>query len=229
MLQRDTNFPKFRLHSNPKINRILSRLARATNYGRDGAAVSSLILAPFRRVCDANFAIIDTVLETEGASVFLDASKIPTDLRYLEASGLFDLTLIRLSRDGRGRFHSLVSDVPPRSNEEAAMNVKRWNDRIARLLSEWKRPVIRVQYEEFCNSPLNELRRIAIEADLDPDGMSLEFSGSCSHGIGNGGVAKTRPTRIINKELWKTELSTEQLEIFDRIAGESNRAQGYTD
>ena len=226
---RGVNYPRFKMSANPRLNHIAFRLAQVTEYGRDRGILTRWMSLPFRRVCKANAALMDFVLETEGARVFLDASKNPSDLRHMRASGLFDITVIHLSRDGRGRFLSLLNRQPWLTVEEAAASIVDMHDRSKALLDEWEGPVVHVKYEDLAGSPLDEIRRIASEAGLDPSGMSLDFLGSCSHCIGNENVVHAKSTQIHNKELWRTSLNGELLQVFERIAGESNRSFGYTD
>jgi len=190
---------------------------------------SKWMSAPFHSVCRANAALIDCVLAASGAEMFVDASKSASHFEYLKASGLFDLTPIHLSRDGRGQFHSMLVGRPWMPEEEAARAFVLWHDRIKAVLGRWEGRVIRVRYEDICERPLEEMRRVAKEAGLDPDGISLRFREHTTHAIGNRGVVRDQSEEIVNLELWKTALKTKQLEIFERIAGEANRSLGYTE
>ena len=89
-------------------------------------------------------------------------------------------------------------------------------------------PYIRVKYEDICERPLEETRRIVSEAGLDPAGVSVDFMRSANHAIGNGRDVRSDSSEIAIREDWKTSLGEEQLEIFERIAGEANRSLGYT-
>jgi hypothetical protein len=226
---RGVNYTRFKLSRNPRLNRLAFRLARATDYGQRSGMTTRWMSSPYRRVCEANAALMDVVMEAEGARVFLDASKHASDVRHMKASGLFDVTIIHLSRDGRGRFYSLLNRQPHLTVEQAAESVVIINNRSRALLDEWQEPVIRVRYEELCRRPLDELRRIAGEVGLDPDGMSLDFRRSCTHCIGNESVVFADSSEIVDRELWRANLTSEALDIFERIAGESNRSLGYTD
>lgn len=226
---RGVDYTRFHLSENPRLNRIAFRLHRANESGRSDSFVSRWVSTQYRGVCEANAALIDFALERANAGVFLDASKNPSDLRHLRQSGLFDIRVIHLCRDGRGRYHSLLDRDPRRSTEKAARNVRDVFCRIKELLDEWEDPVVTVRYENLCRQPLGEIRRIAGEAGLDPDGVSLDYLTSTEHLMGNARVVASTTSRIVNREPWRTGLSGEELEAFERIAGESNRAFGYTD
>ncbi|HLE55608.1 MAG TPA: sulfotransferase [Rhodothermia bacterium] len=226
---RGVSYTRFKMSNNPRLNHIAFRLAQVTDFGQGRDMMTRWVSSPYRRVCAANVALMDFVMEAEGARVFLDASKNPSDVRHMKASGLFDVTVIDLSRDGRGRFYSLLNRHPWLTIEEAAQSVRQLHERQKEFLAEWEGPVIHVRYEELCRRPLDELRRIAVEAELDPNGMSLDFPRSCEHCIGNENVVHAKSKEIRNQELWRTNLAAEMLAVFERIAGESNRSFGYTD
>lgn len=226
---RGVNYPKFKLSRHQHVNRIAFRLARATELGYRQWFLTRWMSFLYRRVCDANAAVVDFVLQNQGANVLVDSSKVPGDLKHLKDSGLFDVRVIHLSRDGRGRFYSLLDRDPSLSTEDAARDVRDAHRRIQTLLDEWEDPVTHVKYEDLCRRPLDEIRRIAVEAGLDPEGMSLDYLATTKHLLGNARIVQSESDQIVNQELWRTSLSPEALETFERIAGESNRTFGYID
>ena len=171
--------------------------------------------------------MIDFVLDAESTSAFLDSSKSTIELEFLQASGLFDVTPIHLSRDGRGQFHSAIRHHPDLTLEVLAERFRKWVERIETTLGAWNGPYVRLKYEELCDHPVRELRRVAEEVGLDPDGMSLDFRNGSTHIIGNKGVVQSSSNKIVNEELWKTELTPDQQAIFEEIAGDANRSLGY--
>ena len=56
----------------------------------------------FRRIIRKNRNLIDVICRLQGGNVFLDASKDPLRAKYFRESGLWNLKLIHLTRDGRG-------------------------------------------------------------------------------------------------------------------------------
>jgi hypothetical protein len=226
---RGVDYPSFVYGNNERVNRRLRRLSNRVDYGRKPGLVSQVLSSPARALIRANKAVIDRVLETENASVFVDGSKSTIDLNHMSATSDFDLTLIHLTRDGRGQFHSMLRVRPHRSESEIAEIFCHWHERISRLVDRFDGTVIRVKYEDLCERPLEELRRIAVEAGLNPNGMSLDFRSGASHAIGNERLMKSTSIDIVNDESWRSELSEEQLTTFERIAGDANRSFGYLD
>lgn len=206
---------------------IMRKVAHGYYMRHDLTFPRNVLIRPFHALCRANAALVDFVLDSESAPVFLDSSKSTLELEFLSASGLFDITPIHLSRDGRGQFHSAIRHHPDLTPEVLANRFRMWRDRIETTLNAWSGPYVRLKYEDLCDHPVRELRRVAEEVGLDPDGMSLDFRNGSKHIIGNKGVVQSSSSRIVNEELWKTELTPDQLAIFEEIAGDSNRWFGY--
>ena len=227
--QKNANYTEFQYHRNKPIKRRLGRLAERFDFGRRPGLASRILSAPYRNVLQANAALIDHLLQEEGKSVFLDSSKSTVDFRLMEKSGLFDMVPIWLSRDGRGQYHSLMRRRPHFTEEEVAQSFVGWFERITKQLDQWEGPIVRIRYEDLCASPESELRRIAAECGLDPDGVSTDFRTGATHAIGNGAVVRDRTGEVKLQERWRTELTDDQLETFEKVAGDANRALGYTD
>jgi len=227
--QKKANYPEFELFQNRKLSRFFWKVMRRTDYGRKLGPLGPLISAPARNVARANAAVIEYVVERSGAALFLDGSKSVADAGFMNNSGLFDFTPIHLSRDGRGHFLTKINYHRSTDPAEIVRNYKENVERIQEFLESSNRPFIRVKYEELCDKPEEELRRITAELGLDPAKASLAFRSVEQHGIGNTKFCASTDEQIINQELWKTDLSEEHLALFDRIAGDANRSLGYTD
>ena len=63
--------------------------------------------------------------------------------------------------------------------------------------------------------------------DLDPDKVRLDFRAVTQHVIGNG-MRMDSSSEISLDERWKSNLSRDDLRVFDATAGDLNRRYGYT-
>ena len=177
------------------------------------------------RILDRNRALIDVVLELQGASRFLDSSKDPVRLNYLSRSGYWDIKTIHIVRDGRGTSNSYLRQVG--TMEAAARQWRREFEECERQLSRlpaasWTR----VHYEDLCRDVEGVLDRLFGFLGLDGSAATRDFRSAEHHILGN--YMRLRSTREITlDEKWRGTLTPEQLRAFDRIGGDLNRRYGY--
>jgi hypothetical protein len=196
----------------------------------------------------SNALLLDVLHELTGARVIVDSSKLPLRLKYLLPVTGIETKVIRLVRDGRavaltytdeGKFAD-ASDpalrhggngarhAPPQRNvAQGAREWKRSNESadclVARLPREqW----IQVRYEDLCAQPEATLRQLSEFLGLAPEQVTLNFRAKPQHVIGNG-MRLDRTEAIQLDERWREHLSAEELETFNRVAGDLNRRYGY--
>lgn len=195
-----------------------------------------------------NLAFIQSVSEVTGKRIIVDSSKIGIRLKYLLRIPEIDVRVIRVVRDGRGvaltyidpcRFADAMdpslkgggagksrdgqrlnmSDAAhewKRSNEEAEAIVKKLHP------EQW----IQMHYEDLCRYPEQTLAELFRFIGCDPGKMILDFRAVEHHVVGNGMRLDTT-SEIRLDERWKTELSKQQLGIFQSIAEKLNNRLGY--
>jgi Sulfotransferase family len=195
-----------------------------------------------------NLALIESLLEVTGARVIIDSSKSALRLKYLMQIPGLDLRVIRVLRDGRAVSLTYTDEwnfadssdpcmrnggtgtyrpSPRHSMAEAANDWKRSNESCdaltARLpASQW----IGIRYEDLCADPNGSLKRLATSIELDPDQVKLDFRVRPQHVIGNG-MRMDSSSEIRLDERWKDVLKSDDLQIFDEVAGDLNRRYGY--
>jgi hypothetical protein len=195
-----------------------------------------------------NLALIQSLLAVTGARVVIDSSKVALRLKYLLRIPSLDIRVIRVIRDGRAVALTYMDDWtfadstdpalrgggagvrrPPvrRSMTEAAREWKRSNEASDCLVSRLPRSQwTEVRYEELCADPPSTLRRLATFLGLDPDQIILDFRSRQQHVIGNG-MRMDATSEIRLDERWKSNLSAEDLRVFETVAGDLNRKYGY--
>lgn len=202
-----------------------------------------------RRIQARNAALVNTLLEVSGASVVVDSSKVGLRLKYLLRNPNLDVRVLRLIRDGRAV--SLTHTNPaefadaadPRLRSggtgavrldfrltmcEAARLWRRSNEEADHVTaglarSQW----LEVRYEQLCLSPTKTLQSIHDFLGIAPLTLGNDFrQRKRQHIVGNGMRFDTT-SEIQLDERWRTHLSKENLQVFDRVAGELNRQYGY--
>jgi hypothetical protein len=195
-----------------------------------------------------NSALVEAVSEVAGARMVIDSSKIALRLKYLLRIAALEIKVIRLIRDGRAvsltytdewRFADAADPAlrgggtgekrtPAQPNLALAAREWRRSNESADCLtarlprSQW----MEVRYEVLCSEPRATLERLGAFLGLEPDDLTLDFRGREHHVIGNG-MRFDRSSDICLDERWKSHLTAEDLQVFERLAGELNRRYGY--
>lgn len=199
------------------------------------------------RVQRANAVLAATVLELTGRRVIVDSSKVGIRLKYLLRNPAFDVTVVRLVRDGRavaltyvdpaayadarrpelrGGGHGGTRDGERLPMRLAAREWRRANEEaetLVRGLAEDR--YVQVRYEDLCANPDGTLARVFRLAGVGPPG-DLAPARDGSHVVGNGMRLDWDGTIALD-DRWRTALTAEDLAIFEREAGALNRRLGY--
>jgi hypothetical protein len=85
---------------------------------------------------------------------------------------------------------------------------------------------IEVRYEELCASPEKTMARLFAFLGVQPINNTLAFRNVEHHVVGNG-MRLDDVTEIRLDERWREELTADDLEQFDAVAGDLNRKLGY--
>jgi hypothetical protein len=179
-----------------------------------------------------NAAIVEVLSELAGAKVVIDSSKAGLQLKYLLRNPALDIKVIHLVRDGRAVALSLIGHglKRPTRQETMAATAREWRRSneaaeclVRRLPSnQW----LQIQYEELCRQPAAILRHACNFLGLETGNLNLDFRAHQQHILGNEMRLKTT-SEIRLDERWRSELSAEDLSVFEIEAGEMNRKFGY--
>lgn len=177
------------------------------------------------RIDAVNVAFIGAVLETTGARVFLDTTKLPTRLTHLLEVPELDVRVAWLTRDARGVAHSAKKRG---LSIEGAAEVWRHDQAATRRLLDTVPGDRRVhlRYEDLCTSPEAALRRFWTFCGLEP----IEVEGSVRprdrHVLGNS-MRVTDEIRVRLDEGWRAGLTADEQRRILVIAGPDQHALGY--
>lgn len=174
-----------------------------------------------------NEIILSCMHELSGAKILTDASKFSQRLYLLHRSGLFNIKVIHLVRDGRAVTHSYI-----RRYASFAGGLRLW---ITTALSSFylrqkfkRTDWLQVKYEEFVTKPEDTLKVICAFLGLNVEPGMLAYRTSPYFGVGGNPLVKEREDeQILLDERWKRELGFKHRLIFALTAGWLNRLYGY--
>jgi len=173
-----------------------------------------------------NREIIEAICAIRGTNVFLDGSKDPIRLKYMIESGIWNLKVVYLLRDGRGATNSYMRRYLTRM-EVAAREWRKTNEACETVIdklpsSSW----IKVRYEDLCRDQDAVLAAILALVGEKPLPLSEDFRKIDHHILGNS--MRLRPKgKVEVDEKWRSRLKPEDLAAFERVAGDVNRRHGY--
>lgn len=217
------------------IRRLLAPLARGPFL--EAARDIALGLNPawkthVRGVRARNAALADVLRELTTARLVVDSSKEALQLKYLLGVPDLRIKAIHLVRDGRAVAssmigHGLRAGTRARTVDLASRSWSRRNESAEDLLaslpaSQW----IRIRYEDLCASPEAVLRKVCEFLEMDGRHPVLDFRSRQQHVLGNDMRLKST-SEIRLDERWRTQLSSEDLDVFERSAGRMNSQYGY--
>lgn len=174
----------------------------------------------------ATWSLARSILDMTGMEVFVDTARDHQRPKYLIGNPMLDLRVIHLIRDPRGNVASIMNhtgvDVAKASEQWRHYNVEA--DRVKRYIppESWKM----VRYEDLCADPQGTLDELARFVGVPPAPIPHHLDGASQHIIGNsmrlGGVSEIRLD-----ERWRNTLSESDLEVIERVTGDTSRRFGF--
>jgi hypothetical protein len=193
---------------------------------------SPVLAATYRNIIQRNARLVELICELQGAGLFLDGSKDPQRLMYFQRSGHWDLRVLRLHRDGRAQSNSRRLKTRKPVNFQGA--VAEWRGTILQMdrvcQSFGADQIHTLQYEQLCGDPQKVMGDIWRFLDVEPveqDWSKVDLRKKEHHILGNSMRTKDK-IQISMDTKWRERVNKEELELFEREAGELNRSLGYT-
>jgi len=211
------------------------KLLRAAVRGWSSERLRDLALGLYPRakmvlksVLKRNFEVIDEICKMQNCDIFLDDSKSPSRLKYFCKSGLWDVFIISLTRDGRG----VVTSYMKTTEYTVEKAVSEWLhicneiEFAKKELSSEK--LLHVSYEDICRDATKELKAICDFVGLPTLSMNSNtvLDRSDKHIIGNQ-MRLQKVEGIKLDERWKEVLVGENLAYFEQTAAQMNNQLGY--
>jgi len=227
---RHLDFCQMEFYKRRTVNRVVRavcwRLAERGKVGIVGKA-----LKRFRNVVGINAEIARHATELRKARTFVDTSKSVIHALYLDWYTRGKLLYVWLVRDGR----SYVASAKKHKGADVERASKLWVSTIRqqeRFLSRISRErVVRIRYEDLCDRTIEALCSIFSAAGLSiPDDLEKRLSAFReyeAHIMGNTGTCRSRESDVRKRIEWPESLTKEELAVFHRTAGDTNRDLGY--
>ena len=127
-------------------------------------------------------------------------------------------------KDGRGFFDSWKRYNPEGSDSRAIISWKKLNrfaDRSLKCVEKENRYLL--LYKDLAKKPEHTLTKLCEFIGVEYSEQCLNFRNSDHHIIGNAQMRFGTNNEIYYDAKWRTSLSSEQLKLFDRLAGKLNR------
>jgi len=178
-----------------------------------------------------NWVFAQTVTDIMKRPMFLDGSKDVNRLKYLLGDDRWDIRVLEIIRDGRAQSNSRRSKnrrfIP--SFKHA---VKEWRSTIKQMAMVTKQlpseQIYSMSYETLCEKTSEVLTEICEFLEIEPlgfDWSNIDLKKTEHHILGNNMRTKTH-IKISLDSNWKSEVTQEELGIFESLAGELNRNLG---
>ncbi|MDJ0788666.1 MAG: sulfotransferase [Myxococcota bacterium] len=185
------------------------------------------IRALVQKPAECSRALAQAILEETGKRVFVDTSRDHQRPKLLASSPRLDVRVIHLVRDARANTASILKHQTTDDTAEAARIWERANrqadaGRKHHAPEKW----LTVRYDELCGDLQGTLDRISDFLGVSRAPMPEDFRAVENHIIGNE-MRMGGPGQVHEDVSWKSRLSDAQLEIIQRVAGQTNRHFGF--
>lgn len=179
-----------------------------------------LWLNPFagklKSLLEFNRILVHEMLEMDKSTVFLDSSKAIKHVMYLSQIQEFDLSVVWLTRDPRAQVNSALKYNKSWDTTFAAKHWKQEMIENEKILNRLNIKHIKLPYENLCQSPKKEIRKILDFAGVTTGEIDLGFRKKEQHIIGNGNMRLGKEDKIVERKEWETELTAKQIEIIEK-------------
>lgn len=174
-----------------------------------------------------NVALVQSICEVSGSSIFIDASKDPRRWTYLRKAPELDVRVLHLVRDIPGQAASSRKNAG-HPIEDAARYWTRLQSQVSRL----QRRVppdrfLRVLYENLCTETSRELDRIASFVDAAPFEGPVHFRDHPHHIVGNR-MRLASSDEVVLDEAWRDRLTEGEVDELLRRTRRTRAAVGYS-
>lgn len=188
-----------------------------------------------------SYNLFKAILGNTSAKIIVDSSKAHWRLIYLMRSGLFDVKVIHLIRNGKAVLNSRKKvfrrpqvDFNDKTRAQPSWKSSiRWIARnliahkISRFIDNGKYSMI--FYEDLAKHPENVMRKICKDFGLSYERALIEPEIKDFHHLGGSRwvYQKNGPLRIQYDESWMSQLVRKDEIVFNIVAGWLNRYYGY--
>ncbi len=181
------------------------------------------VTLPQRRFAHSYREFLSVCAQHASFDIFIDGFKRPDHYLSLKASGFNVRGVIHLVRDPRAFAASAKRAGIPAAK---AARTWIWHHRAVRVLTRATgERVMRVRYEDLCQSPDEELTKLQQWMGVEPEQLQRPI-GNKVHWFGNRSMRKFDGT-IRQTDKWPEELTSEERSTVERITERAADGYGY--
>jgi hypothetical protein len=235
-LHEDFSYKNFKTRLRPKSGNLIDRLQFSNLRNNQISDIRDYMYNIFPKhynhiynITKRNIDLAKVILDIAQKDIFFDTSKDPNRIKFMKQALGCEFKVIHLVRDGRGVLNSKKKYHPERSDVEAIMSWKNVNKFATRALKyvERKNRYL-LLYKDLALNPEDTLTKLFNFIGVKYTSQCINFRDTDHHIIGNSKMRLGSSDRIYYDEKWKQSLSSEQLMLFDRLAGKMNKKYGYS-
>jgi hypothetical protein len=182
----------------------------------------------YRTIINNSLTLYEAARRAHKTPIIVDSTKNPIRMKGFYFMSPKNLRVIHLVRDGRAVSLSRMKRQNFSMRESARIwkqeNRKHWLVRRTMRDAQFTR----VHYEDLCRDPEKELRKICTVLGVEYQSSMLDFRVERHNLGGNSMRFRSHEREIHLDEKWRRELKPDDLRDFEEIAGDLNRALGYT-
>jgi hypothetical protein len=177
---------------------------------------------------EKTISLCETIAAVRQTPVVVTSAGATTRMKLVYLADPQRFRCLRVVRDGRGWTRSLMRRQRVGMDFAARLWVRRhWNTGIL-MRSIPRRQWVRVRYEDLCLDPAGTMDLVARFLEVPTRLTDVELKKSEFHGLGGNPMRfDYEQSRVQLDEKWRTELSPQDLALFERISGKLNRSFGY--
>lgn len=190
--------------------------------------VSGSMLHRSNRAVKNSLAVYRAIRRVTKCPVIMESTKCPRRSKELYLAEPDSFRLIYLVRDGRAVAASSMRRVGM-SMRDAAGEWERWNRRS--WWAQWTIPndqKLLIHYEDICLKTEETLKKVCEFIGIPFEPSMLELRKRESHSLGGNPMRfRLEESTIRLDEQWRDQLTAQDLEVFESVAGKMNRKFGY--
>lgn len=187
----------------------------------------------FRRELQAHANIrkyYDAASQVTDAAWIVDSSHRTIEAKHHVQAVGHDMKIVFLTRDGRGVVNSVMKRTGERADKAAQqwkrfiLGAKRFHARVA------DSQCLTVKYEDLCVDLPKEMDRMTDFLGVGKFDQPVAHKQHAHHFVGGSSTLRDRRNQALTirlDEKWRETMSSKDLALFERIAGDVNRSLGY--
>jgi len=216
------------------IDKILGAQVRGTAFEAIRRAlirIAPKLRIQFKNILQQNQSLISLILQHQGTEILVDGSKDPNRLLYFIESGIWDISVINITRDGKAQSNSQRSRPHYKGNyRDAAIEWNKTMLQIQQVLNKVPSTKLHtLKYEDLCRDTAMTMDKVWKFIGLPPipcDANNLDLKTKEQHILGNKMRTQSHITIRLD-ERWRNQITPAEHQEFENIGGKTNRQLGY--